>query len=401
MIKSISNSRSLVFFGICFLIIGIFVPTVVGAWVIGDPIVPCGPNYTDSSGATVTRDPCTQCELLHLVDNLMDFILVAAAPILATFFFLVAGVYIMLGGAKPDMLATGKRIFSSALIGIIIVMLAWLITNTLITTLIAPTLTLGNMPFNSADWWQLYCGTINLNPNPPGSGGGGGGGNPPPQGCSNPLSTPPVCIDAVVATPGIYTATINWRTAISASSVVNYRVSPNGSWQTVTGPNTLSHVVNISGLTEATTYDYYVISNGSTSPTQIFTTLPSGGGSSTCALNPTITRNPNQMSYNNGDVVQFSITAQSGCTGFIPEVRVGPRVGPGGTIDWNQGIVIANPVMGQCVNSVCAVVGWTVNRFNTNTNSFQLRAVSDNGSGQCATSPSGCTEAYSVSFWIN
>lgn len=182
-----SGIWSFLFLATCYILLA---PSS-SAWVIGDPIVPCGPNYTDSSGATVTRDPCTQCELLHLVDNLMDFILVAAAPILATFFFLVAGVYIMLGGAKPDMLATGKRIFSSALIGIIIVMLAWLITNTLITTLIAPTLTLGNMPFNSADWWQLYCGTINLNPNPPGS------GNqplpppppPPPNLCSPALTT--------------------------------------------------------------------------------------------------------------------------------------------------------------------------------------------------------------------
>ena len=146
-----------------------FIHGFAGAWVIGEPIVPCG-------GIDVNGNPqpkCSQCELLHLVDNLMDFILIAAAPILATFFFIAAGLYIMLGGAKPDMLATGKRMFTSAMIGIIIVMLAWLITNTLITTLIAPTVTNvpsgGTFTFNSANWFNLACGNLGLTNIPPGN----------------------------------------------------------------------------------------------------------------------------------------------------------------------------------------------------------------------------------------
>lgn len=140
------------------------------AWIIGEPIVPCGYTiYPVGQGPPVIGPPCTQCELLHLVDNLIDFILIAAAPILATFFFILAGVYIMLGGAKPDMLAKGKSMFSSAFIGILIVMLAWLMTNTLITSLVKGTLVLGNMPFNSADWWQLTCSSVGLKETSPGN----------------------------------------------------------------------------------------------------------------------------------------------------------------------------------------------------------------------------------------
>jgi len=116
---------------------------------------PVGPCRDDTS--CYSQPACNKCELLHLVDNLIDFILIAAAPILATFFFILAGLFIMLGGAKPDMLATGKRMFSSALIGIIIVMLAWLITNILITSLLAPSIDVGNYNFQSADWWILQC----------------------------------------------------------------------------------------------------------------------------------------------------------------------------------------------------------------------------------------------------
>ncbi|MDP3697242.1 MAG: pilin [Candidatus Taylorbacteria bacterium] len=178
------------------LLLILIVPSVAGAWIIGEPIVPCGnvpPGYYDGTfvGPLMPgQQPCTQCELLHLADNLIDFILIAAAPILATFFFILAGVYIMLGGAKPDMLAKGKQMFSSAMIGIIIVMLAWLMTNTLITSLVKGTLVLGNMPFNSADWWQLTCSSVGLSEQPPG--GGLPPGPPPPP--SPPPPPPGGCV---------------------------------------------------------------------------------------------------------------------------------------------------------------------------------------------------------------
>lgn len=127
------------------------------AWVPGEPLVPCG-------GAG--QPTCTKCELLHLVDNLADFIMIALAPIVATLFFVVAGVYIMLGGANPSMLSQGKSMFTNALTGLIIVMLAWLITNTLLTTLLTASIPIdspsGNYNFQSADWWILQCNQVGL-----------------------------------------------------------------------------------------------------------------------------------------------------------------------------------------------------------------------------------------------
>src|SRR3989338_8566538 len=131
-----------------------------GLWLPGDPIVPCGGYYeTNIEGHPNpnNRQPaCSPCELLHLAKHIIDFILVAAAPVLATLFFIWGGVLIMLGGENPSMLSSGKKIFKDTLIGLMIVMLAWLITNTIIRTLVDPS------KLGGGNWWSLQCedGTI-------------------------------------------------------------------------------------------------------------------------------------------------------------------------------------------------------------------------------------------------
>jgi hypothetical protein len=163
-------------FGICFLVLGILLPTSVMAWTPGTPLVPCGggssggvcvdeaciggPSYGQFCATDVdcgAARACTKCDLLVLLKNLIDFVMIALGPILATVFFIVAGIYIMLGGVNPGMLATGKRIFNSTFIGIVIIMLAWLITNTLIQTLVR-----SGLVGASGNWWNLKCSDIGL-----------------------------------------------------------------------------------------------------------------------------------------------------------------------------------------------------------------------------------------------
>lgn len=132
----------IVFLFIVFMLVGNPVSAhTSGLWLPGEPVVPCGgPDQPE----------CTQCELFHLVRHVIDFLMIAATPILATFFFIVAGVFLMLGGANPGMLSTGKSIFKNTFIGILIVMLAWLITNTIIRTLADPNALSGN-------WYEFSC----------------------------------------------------------------------------------------------------------------------------------------------------------------------------------------------------------------------------------------------------
>lgn len=147
--------RAKIFFIAVFMIVGAGILGVFdfalahngGLWTPGVPLVPCG----NIAGGDV---PCDKCQLWHLLKHLIDFIMVAAAPIMATIFFVIAGVYLMLGGANPGMLSTGKRMFKDTFIGLLIVMMAWLMVNTLIRSLVDP-LTYGSGP--GMDWYEFYC----------------------------------------------------------------------------------------------------------------------------------------------------------------------------------------------------------------------------------------------------
>ena len=168
MMKRITNRDRVTFFVILlftfyFLLFGSALAHTSGFWTPGEPIVPCGYGTIDSltglRACPFGTDPqycveCDQCQLWHLLKHLIDFILIAAAPILATVFFIVAGVYMMLGGANPGMLSTGKSIFKNTFIGLLIVMLAWLITNTLIQSLVDPSF-YGTGP--GTQWYEFYC----------------------------------------------------------------------------------------------------------------------------------------------------------------------------------------------------------------------------------------------------
>ncbi len=212
-----------------------------GLWMPGDAIVPCGGNYTDNNGNLITRPECTQCEILHLLKHLIDFILVAAAPILATLFFVIAGFHMMLGGANPGMLSTGKRMFKDTFIGLLIVMLAWLITNTLIKSLADPVAIGGN-------WWQYTCVSGNSNSNP----------NPGNVAISN----------EQVMNRTSNSVVIIWATSIPATSQVHYGPyygSCNNMviYTPIDNNPVTSHSVTLSGLGSNMTFCYQVISRES------------------------------------------------------------------------------------------------------------------------------------------
>src|SRR3989344_5769358 len=105
-------------------------------------LVPCsgagGPNK------------CTAQDLLQLGANIFDF-MINAAFILAVLFIIVGGVMMLLGGASPNLLARGKKTITAAVVGLAIVLVAWVLVNALITAFTDCT----------GKWWQfdnLECG---------------------------------------------------------------------------------------------------------------------------------------------------------------------------------------------------------------------------------------------------
>ena len=85
-------------------------------------LVPCG-----GSG----QEPCQFCDLFKLVKNVLDFGVKIAIPI-AVIAIVYGGIMILTAGASPERAKQGKDIVTAAIIGLVIVLLAWLILDTLI-----------------------------------------------------------------------------------------------------------------------------------------------------------------------------------------------------------------------------------------------------------------------------
>ncbi|HZZ99178.1 MAG TPA: transglycosylase SLT domain-containing protein [Candidatus Paceibacterota bacterium] len=128
------------------------------------PIVPCGLQHQPSVNGvpipTSVHDytqPCNQCDVILLFKNMIDFVEFWVVPIVGTFFFILAGFLILLGGGrgKPAQVTQGFSIMRSTVIGIAIILASWLIANTFLKTLAAPTAIPG-------PWYQIQCSTGSL-----------------------------------------------------------------------------------------------------------------------------------------------------------------------------------------------------------------------------------------------
>ncbi|KKT81573.1 MAG: hypothetical protein A3B99_03410 [Candidatus Yanofskybacteria bacterium RIFCSPHIGHO2_02_FULL_44_12b] len=135
------------------------------AWNWGDPIIPqCNiSSYDSTTGKTSLQKPCTQCHLLELIQNLIDFVTKGLMPVLGTLFFIIGGFFILLGGANPSMVQQGKSIMWSTTMGIVIILVAWLITNTIIISLIGGTAVQG---YDPTKWFQFNCTPTSITPVP-------------------------------------------------------------------------------------------------------------------------------------------------------------------------------------------------------------------------------------------
>ena len=123
----------------------------VSAWTWGQRILPqC--SVSNYNGATVTvTNPCDTCDLFLLIKNLVDFVTLGVVPVVGTLLFIVGGFFILLGAASPGMVQRGKSIMWSTTMGIVIILTAWLITNTLIVSLIGGSVS----GFNPANWFTI------------------------------------------------------------------------------------------------------------------------------------------------------------------------------------------------------------------------------------------------------
>ena len=117
-------------------------PLVASAWTTPNlwgtppgfwgPLVSCTGNYSYPGGMT----PYTSlCDLIDTAINIIYFGLSLAIFIIGPVMIVVGAVMIMLAGANPSMLESGKKALTATVIGLLIVLCAYLIVNTTITVL--------------------------------------------------------------------------------------------------------------------------------------------------------------------------------------------------------------------------------------------------------------------------
>jgi hypothetical protein len=96
------------------------------------PLVSCTGNYINAG----TLPPCTSlCDLIDTIINVIYFGMSIAIFIIAPICIVIGGIMILLGGANPGMLESGKKALTGAIIGLIIVLCSYLIVNTVLTVL--------------------------------------------------------------------------------------------------------------------------------------------------------------------------------------------------------------------------------------------------------------------------
>ena len=130
------------------IIASLFLPFSVSAGWLSGPIVPCGRDL-DGSGQIEENEQCTLCHIFELARNVIQFLL-QFVLVIAPVFILIGGIMILASAGTPDRVALGKRIITSAVIGVVIALGAWAILGTLFNALI------GGPGFPWA-WNEFHC----------------------------------------------------------------------------------------------------------------------------------------------------------------------------------------------------------------------------------------------------
>jgi predicted small integral membrane protein len=105
-------------------------------------LVPCG-----GSG----QPDCQLCHIFVLLNNLIAFVLTRLVPTAAALMIVIGGLAFLISGADPAKLNKAKQIVWAAVIGLVVIFLAWVFINTFLDAIgVADWTGLGT-------WWEIDC----------------------------------------------------------------------------------------------------------------------------------------------------------------------------------------------------------------------------------------------------
>jgi hypothetical protein len=106
--------------------------TTPSLWPTGfwGPLVSCTGNYINGS------NQCTNlCDFILTVIRVLYFVMSIAIFIATPILIIWGGIMIMISGASPEMLGTGKKIITGTLIGLAIILCSYLLVSTFLKAL--------------------------------------------------------------------------------------------------------------------------------------------------------------------------------------------------------------------------------------------------------------------------
>jgi hypothetical protein len=95
-------------------------------------LVPCGRICDDPNTSKNETNPCQLCDIFTLINNIVHLLLFEIIPIIAALLIAVGGIMMIwayAGSGGPAMLVKAKTLFTSVVIGLLIIYCAWLIVN--------------------------------------------------------------------------------------------------------------------------------------------------------------------------------------------------------------------------------------------------------------------------------
>ncbi len=119
------------------------------------PLVPCGVQ-----GQTGVDEFCQICHLYTLAQRLLNFLWWFIAAPIAIVMLIWGGLFLLIPSASPSHIERGKKILSSALVGLLIIFVAWLGVDTVLKFLQFRGTGEGDTQFGP--WNKINCPTVDI-----------------------------------------------------------------------------------------------------------------------------------------------------------------------------------------------------------------------------------------------
>jgi len=118
-------------------------------------LVPCGRACDDPTTPEDETAPCKLCHFFVMIDKWIDRLLFMVVPPLAALMIAIGGGMYIISQGNPEMLGQAKKLFTSVVIGLLIIYGAWVFVNTFL-------MFIGINEFNQfktlpQDWWIIPC----------------------------------------------------------------------------------------------------------------------------------------------------------------------------------------------------------------------------------------------------